>query len=153
MPDIIEYDRYAFDSGCTDLVEQSECELPEKVNVERKSLDHTVNQNGIKLINMCRRLNLYIVNGRVGEDKEHGQFTCKSASVIYYMIATADLFKHITHFEVKEANCLLSDVHNPVACTLKKLHEPPSDEKVNTHSDANQQKMAQVLVEKMGQLV
>ena len=47
--------------------------------------------------------------------------------VIDYMIASPALFKIIVDFSVKEMNNLLSDVHNPIECTLIRSHANIND--------------------------
>ena len=46
------------------------------------------NSHGYKLIELCKNNNLYILNGRVCDDKHVGKTTCKGTSVIDYAISS-----------------------------------------------------------------
>ena len=47
------------------------------VNLKRTSQDGKVNKYGRRLLDLCQILNLFIVNGRAGEDSGIGKLTCK----------------------------------------------------------------------------
>ena len=65
--------------------------------------------------NFCKYIDVFILNGRICEDKEIGKFTCKNISVVDYIIASAEYLKHITNLQVLEFSKLLSDVHCPIS--------------------------------------
>ena len=68
--------------------------LPEDYSVDttlpRFSQDTVTNQFGHYLLELCRGSGLRIINGRIGEDKEVGKYTCftpRGCSVVDYVIA------------------------------------------------------------------
>lgn len=69
------------------------------------------NAYGHKLLDFCRKNNIYIVNGRVGKDKLRGDCTCQDVSLIDYFLASSKVFPNILDFEVKDFSPLFSDVH------------------------------------------
>ena len=65
------------------------------LNTNRSNKDNFTNNNGYKLIEICRCLDLKIVNGRIGSDQNIGDFTCISnqgSSTQDYCIASSDFF-------------------------------------------------------------
>ena len=68
----------------------------------RSSCDSTVNQNGRKLTNICKSLNLYIANGRTQDDML-GNYTChtsRGSSVVDLVIADQYIIKNIERLKV-----------------------------------------------------
>ena len=43
-------------------------------------------------LEFCKGNSLFIVNGRVGKDKNIGRFTCRNASVVDYYISSPYFF-------------------------------------------------------------
>ncbi|CAG2223100.1 unnamed protein product [Mytilus edulis] len=84
----------------------------------RNSPDTVINSFGRKLISFCKDNNLFIFNGRVGKDKI-GMSTSKNNSVIDYVVGTSLLLQIVHDFEIFEFNKLYSDVHSPLALTLR----------------------------------
>ena len=93
------------------------------IPLRRYNCDAGVNNNGRRIIELCRVHDLSIMNGRVGADRGVGAFTCADASVIDYVIASPQLFKHVQKFEIDKFDSLLSDKHCPVNVTLH-LNKP-----------------------------
>jgi hypothetical protein len=89
------------------------------VPLERCSLDHKTNVNGLRLIQICRNNNLFLFNGRLFKDKSKGSFTFRNKSVIDYVMATAACFKYISDFEIIETDSLFSDGHNALHWTIQ----------------------------------
>ncbi|CAC5380042.1 unnamed protein product [Mytilus coruscus] len=83
------------------------------VSLKRCSKDSSVpNNHGYKLIDFCKRNNLYIGNSRLpGNDYMIGLTTCKSVSLIDYLLLSSSIFPLIQEFNVLEFNPLFSDVH------------------------------------------
>ena len=50
--------------------------------IERYSSDKRKNNFGSQLINFCKYNDLFICNGRIGDDQKLGEFACKNVSVI-----------------------------------------------------------------------
>ena len=56
--------------------------------------DHTINNYGKELINLCQAARIRIAKGCIGKDKFIGQYTCfssRSCSVVAYLLATEDI--------------------------------------------------------------
>ena len=100
-------------------------------------MDTCVNNNGKFLVETCKSFDLRIVNGRFGEDKGIGSFTCHKVngkSVVDYAIVSSKLLTHISHFCIDDHDSCMSDVHSPVCLTLC------SHESVNPRQDSNIQR-------------
>ena len=91
------------------------------IKLNRSNQDTFVNNNGRKLIDMCRTLNVQLVNGRCGEDKTIGKMTCAQASTIDYVLGSTNLFQYISNFKIEEFDPLLSDKHCVVNVELSPL--------------------------------
>ena len=85
------------------------------------------NNYGHKLLDMCKRNNLYIVNSRLGSDKGIGEKTCNDSSVVDYLILSSKLFTIVEIFSIDDFNPLFSDCHNPIKFSLlsSKTNHPP----------------------------
>lgn len=97
---------------------------------ERYSYDKSTNNNGRRLIEFCKSLDVHIVNGRIGDDYRCGRFTCADSSLIDYAIASPELFVKIKNISVDLFDKFLSDKHNPICLTVRSelilpRHEPP----------------------------
>lgn len=87
----------------------------------RKNSDvKRINNYGKELIDLCKNLNLVVVNGRAGNDSSLGKCTTKDNSVIDYFLVNPTLFEHINEFEVHPFDRLFSDVHCKIHCELNK---------------------------------
>ena len=64
----------------------------------RANSDKTVNKFGSRLIELCKSLNMYIANGRCGNDKDVGSPTSKGISTVDYVVVTESLLNKIVHF-------------------------------------------------------
>lgn len=82
------------------------------IRLERNSKDHRSNSHGMRLIEILRTNNLFILNGRLFDDKDIGQFTFRNKTVIDYVFATAECFQQINAFKIVESDSLFSDGHN-----------------------------------------
>ena len=85
--------------------------------------DEKINQNGNDLLELCKSFDLKIVNGRVGDDKNIGNFTChkpSGKSVVDYAVVSDCLAPHIVNFNVDMFDKSLSDVHCPISLCLTK---------------------------------
>ncbi len=91
----------------------------------RNSQDKTLNGRGKDLIDMCKSLELYIVNGRKLGDP-FGKFTCfqwNGNSVVDYLLTSESLFKQLSSFKIGDFLPNLSD-HSPLFFTLE-IHNYP----------------------------
>lgn len=92
------------------------------LNTKRTNKDRVTNNNGFKLIELCRCLDLKIVNGRFGSNNNIGDFTCISnqgSSTVDYCIASPELFPYFDNFTVDLVDKSLSDVQSPISLTFK----------------------------------
>ena len=92
------------------------------MTTEKHNLDTVVNNNDYKLIELCKGLDMKIINGRFGNDQGAGDFTCQNASgksVVDYAIASTFLFQKLINFQIDTFDKCLSDVHTPIWVTLK----------------------------------
>ena len=87
--------------------------------VTRANKDTKINNNGRRLIEMCKLQELCFLNGRVGLDRNIGNLTCGDASTIDYMLCTPDLLHKISHCEVDGFCFMMSDKHNPIQLSIK----------------------------------
>ena len=88
--------------------------------IPRQNSDKVINNNGRKLIDMCKMCNLRIANGRLGQDAGVGNFTCQTyngQSCVDYVIFSPNLINDIEMFTV-EPQTEYSD-HCPVTFMLK----------------------------------
>ena len=89
---------------------------------KRHSLDQKIDTHGRNLIALCNDFNFGILNGRFGNDKNIGQFTCMKtvgSSVVDYIIVSTSLFPFILDFYVDSYDSCMSDVHLPLVATIK----------------------------------
>ena len=89
---------------------------------KRNSQDNTTNARGNELLDMCKSLDLNIINGRKTGDL-FGNYTCikwNGNSVVDYLLTSASLFQKISVFKVGDFIPWLSD-HCSIHFTLE-LH-------------------------------
>ena len=91
-----------------------QCKLPKK----RTSQDKVINNEGNKLIDICKSNNLFILNGRCGTDKNIGAMTFRNLSVIDYSIVSQHALQFVNMFEILEVDPLFSDGHSLLSTTL-----------------------------------
>ena len=82
------------------------------------------NTYGRKLIEFCKTNNLYIGNGRLGEDLYTGKKTCKNSTLVDYFILSSNIFELVDEFEVKDFDPMLSDVHCLIHISLFSRNTP-----------------------------
>lgn len=86
-----------------------------QIPLDRIVRDHTINNFGYKLVEFCKNNDIYIMNSRVGNDKNIGGTTCKDSSTVDYVLASANFFAIVESFNIKNCCDLFSDVHNPIS--------------------------------------
>ena len=86
--------------------------------LNRISMDKSKNKFGNLLLIFSKGNSMFIVNGRVGNDKNIGRFTCRNASVVDYCITSPELLKLFFDFDILESSKLFSDVHAPLHILL-----------------------------------
>ena len=98
----------------SDMIRRDQLDVP----VERKTSDTDRPNNwGHRLLSLCKSLNLRIMNGRIGKDRQ--SVRCKGVSVIDYVICSPTLFPLVREFYVNEYGALLSDVHYAVCVSFE----------------------------------
>ena len=91
----------------------------------RHNMDKSpVDNYGKRLLNLCKSLDIHIINGRVGNDRNIGNFTCKGSTVVDYCIASPELFNKFLEFEVLPFDPMISDVHCALHFVLS-INEKP----------------------------
>ena len=103
--------------------------------LQRYSQDDKLNNYGNLLLSLCKNNELYIVNGRVGKDRNIGRLTCKNSSVVDYMLCSPELFSQIHDFEVKEFRMEFSDAHCPISVSICMENEGDPEHMEETASD------------------
>ena len=101
---------------------------------KRNSQDKNLDERGKNILDMCKGLDLSIINGRKTGDV-FGNFTCfqwNGNSVVDYLITSEQLFKKIPNFKVGEFIPWLSD-HCPLIFSL----ELNKTEKVSSTNNMN----------------
>ncbi|CAG2196906.1 unnamed protein product [Mytilus edulis] len=113
-------------------------ETQDKLGIQRKrhSTDLNVNTYGRKLIQFCKNNNMYIMNGRIGND-EVGKPTSKNTSVVDYAISTADVLYLVENFDVLPFSSLYSDIHCPLELVLNCSNTKQSNVNINVESGEN----------------
>lgn len=91
----------------------------EKVNTERSSMDTKTNTHGYNLIEICKNNNIFIVNGRTGNDKNIGKLTFRNQSLIDYTLATLKAMSIIDNFDILDTDKLMSDGHSLISMLIK----------------------------------
>ena len=80
-----------------------------------------MNNNGRKLIELCKISDLKIVNGRVGRDKHIWNYTCytsRGKSTIDYAVVSMDVFSSIDDFYIYVSDKCMSNLHCPICLTI-----------------------------------
>lgn len=135
-PDYIDADdffmeHFDFDNVINDFFNVSTSLSNNNLSKERCSKDTHINNEGNKLLEICKSNNLLILNGRCGEDKDVGNFTFRNISVIDYSIVSVEALKYIEDFCISELDCLYTDGHSLLTTTLT-FKSPNKDINKNT---------------------
>ena len=83
--------------------------------------NRNVNKYGKKLLELCLVSDLFIVNGRIGNDKGVGEYTCyfgENPSTIDYILSDYTLFSEFENFYVDPRN---ESHHMPLVLTLNSV--------------------------------
>ncbi|CAC5396410.1 unnamed protein product [Mytilus coruscus] len=96
------------------------------------------NNYGHRLLNLCKKLNIYIVNSRVGDDKGVGARTCKDISVVDYLILSSQLFPLLKKFAIAEFEPLFSDCHSALCFEFQASLLTHTRGKLDDLNDTNQ---------------
>ena len=77
-----------------------------------------MNSYGYNFLDFCKNINLFILNGRIGCDRDQPHLTCKNSSTVDYFISSANILPNILDFRILEFSPLYSDAHCPIALAL-----------------------------------
>ena len=69
-----------------------------QIETKRYNKDQHSNNNGYKLLELCKTTDVHIVNGRIGQDKGVGNLTCDDASCVDYALLSTEIFSKATVF-------------------------------------------------------
>ena len=86
--------------------------------INRVSKDNKINNSGQRLIDICKNHNLFILNGRFGQDNHIGAMTFRNTSVLDYAIVSSNVFEILSDFWIKEVDRLFSDCHSLLSVSL-----------------------------------
>ena len=107
-------------------------------------MDSRTNAHGLILLDICRNNDLFMLNGRLGNDRDVGKLTFRDMSLTDYTIASANCFKLINSFSVEETDRLFSNGHSILKWSLKPFENPfqttSNDKSENPTSHSNQTK-------------
>ena len=82
------------------------------------SKDSHTNNNGFRLLDMCKNNNLFITNGRLDRDMLVGDYTFPKKSVLDYTLVSVESFGFLKNFEVVETDAFFSDGHSILSHSL-----------------------------------
>ena len=91
------------------------------IPLNRVTKDMHVNENGKRLINLCKISNFKIMNGRIGRNGESGEFTCITGmgkSTVDYVVASPCLIPFIDSFRIDPYDRCISDTHSGLSLSL-----------------------------------
>ena len=100
------------------------------LNHNRVSCDKKTNNNGFKLIDLCKIHDLHFLNGRFGKDRNVGSYTCESScgrSVVDYIIASSCILPYVIDFSVDILDTCLSDKHKNITAVFCKPNHTAID--------------------------
>lgn len=87
---------FHFDESTVEFFDQK-CVLEKyQVQINRISMDKKKNNSGFRLIDITKNNNLFMLNGRYGQDKNIGAMTFRNTSVIDYALISAKTLKYYT---------------------------------------------------------
>jgi hypothetical protein len=112
MLDIDENEKYL------PVIGENEDDYCTSFSLPRKSHDNVVNKFGKALLNVCKTLPMYFVNGKSDSDGQYTFISSNGRSVSDYCIMSAQLFYSMKDFIVREFD--LSD-HFPIICTFEMI--------------------------------
>ena len=106
---------------------------------DRFNNDLMINSSGLHLIDICKYFDLSVVNGRFGDNKEIGNYTCYNKnggrSAVNYAIVFNNIFENVMNFNVDIFDNCLSDVHCPITLSLHAVNTNPIPNNFQPHDD------------------
>ena len=83
------------------------------------------------MLGFCKSNDLFILNGRLGQDRDQLKTTCKDQSTIDYFIASACVLEYISNLVINEFSSLFSDQHCGIAITLGATYQSSGSADLN----------------------
>lgn len=123
LQDYVRIDEHMCDIyGMQDIFEENsnllhyfeQCDVP----LHRISADNSVNSYGYNMLEFCKNNDLFILNGRIGNERTQPHLTCKNSSTVDYFISSAHVLPNVQDFYVHDFSPLYSDVHCPITLFL-----------------------------------
>ena len=105
--------------------------------LQRYSMDRGTNRFGENLLELCKAVNMRIVNGRLHKDRSIGRMTCythNGESVVDYVLTSQINFNIISDFEI--GDFMEYSNHAPVSLSIKTFTDIQSDVK-HEHTSYN----------------
>ena len=101
LSDFLDYDKYLDDIFQTDDMEDDILNYVDNLST-RRNKDHVIDNNGKKLLSLCKSTNCIIANGRLFQDKEGNYTFCsqRGLSVTDYLLLNINDINAIQNFEI-----------------------------------------------------
>ena len=116
------------------------------ISLKRHSFDKTVNSYGNQLLELCSANDMFILKGRIENDKSTPGLTCKGASTVDYFISSVSIIQYVTALTVQPFSCLYSNVHNTIELHLE--HTETETIQLSPNNTNNNNAKQQVLWDK-----
>jgi hypothetical protein len=138
IPDVVLYNDKLLDATGSNVLKDIDMDNNELFNIPttRATQDaHKPNNSGYRLIEMCNKLPVVILNGRKGDDNNVGKHTSTGGSVIDYALVSPSLFSRVCNFKVHDFNAMFSDKHSAIEIKLTVHCEIENDNFINAEID------------------
>ena len=115
---------YIIDDDPTYVIDEASMYDVDSFNIPRVSKDTVVNAFGRSLMLLCNTFNVHMLNGRVGDDSNCGDFTCitaTGASVVDYVLVSTGLYCKIVKFSIP---IRLESDHLPLEFAMNTNRDP-----------------------------
>ena len=110
---------FDLDSDTIEYFDQESFFKDNGININRTSKDTKKNNTGYRIIDVCKNNNIFILNGRYGQDEGIGSFTFRKQSVIDYVITSRRGITILSDFEIQELDRIFSDGHSLLKISLE----------------------------------
>ena len=140
--DFITIDRHLCKTyGYEQLVDESEEIMyyfeQNQISLKRTNTDQMINCYGNQMLDFCKTLDLFILNGRLHPTMQSMKLTCKDKSTVDYFLSTAMMFTRLQNFQILEYNPLLSDAHCPLSVNLNVIIDKRQNQNIHSPSNVN----------------
>ena len=113
-------DKYLdLDSDTIECFDQESFFKNNGITMNRTSQDIKKNNIGYRIIDVCKNNNMFILNGRYGQDEGVGSFTFRDQSVIDFAITSRRGISILSDFEIQDLDRIFSDGHSLLKVTIK----------------------------------